>query len=55
MTDRRVCVWFGQHLIIDRTDDEAKAVRYEAAMRRRFASLRVTSEPVSPADLAGVR
>jgi hypothetical protein len=46
-TDRRVCVWFAEHLIADYTADPAAAAAYEAAMRRRFLSLRVTNEPVS--------
>lgn len=46
-TDRRVCVWFGEHLIADYIGDPKTAASYEAAMRRRFLSLRVTNEPVS--------
>jgi hypothetical protein len=45
-THRRVRVWFGAHPIADHTADAEHAVQYEEAMRRRFASLRVTSEPV---------
>jgi len=41
---RRVCVWFGEHKIIDHTSDPAYAARFEDAMRRRFVSLRVTNE-----------
>lgn len=48
-THRRVRVWFGGHPIADHTADAEQAAQYEQAMRRRFASLRVTSEPV-PAD-----
>lgn len=54
-THRRVRVWFGAHPIADHTADTEHAVQYEEAMRRRFASLRVTSEPVredDPADSA---
>jgi hypothetical protein len=43
---RRVRVWFGAHPIADHVADAEQAAQYEAAMRRRFASLRVTSEPV---------
>ena len=43
---RRVRVWFGAHPIADHTADADQAAQYEEAMRRRFASLRVTSEPV---------
>jgi hypothetical protein len=46
-THRRVRVWFGAHPIADHTADAEQAVQYEEAMRRRFASLRVTSEPVA--------
>ncbi|MGY4767541.1 hypothetical protein ACXC9Q_11555 [Kribbella sp. CWNU-51] len=41
---RRVCVWFGEHLVIDHVSDPDYAARFEDAMRRRFASLRVTNE-----------
>jgi hypothetical protein len=45
---RRVCVWFGEHKIIEHVAEPAYAARFEQAMRRRFASLRVTNEPVMP-------
>jgi hypothetical protein len=45
----RVCVWFGEHLIADYTANPEAAAKYEAAMRRRFLSLRVTNEPASAA------
>lgn len=45
-TQRRVRVWFGAHAITDHIATADQAERYEEAMRRRFASLRVTSEPV---------
>ncbi|MEU8227275.1 hypothetical protein [Kribbella sp. NPDC048915] len=45
-THRRVRVWFGAHTIADHTALAEQAEQYEQAMRRRFASLRVTSEPV---------
>ncbi|WUF29757.1 hypothetical protein OHB24_05055 [Kribbella sp. NBC_00482] len=56
----RVRLWFGSHLISDYIGEQEGAARYEAAMRRRFPGLEVTSEllPVagqaadySPADL----
>ena len=47
--DRRVRVWFGEHLIADYTAEPATAIRYQAAMTRRFASLRVTIEPATAA------
>jgi hypothetical protein len=42
---RRVRVWFGDHVIADHTAEVADAVRYQAGMTRRFASLRITIEP----------
>lgn len=44
---RRVRVWFGAHPIADLTTTPEAASEYEAAMRRRFASLRVTNELAS--------
>ena len=44
--DRCVRVWFGEHTIVEHVADADYAARFEAAMRRRFASLRVTNEPV---------
>jgi len=41
---RRVKVMFGDHPIAQYVGDEPHAARYEAAMCRRFPSLRVTSE-----------
>lgn len=46
---RRVRVWFGAHVIEDHVDLPDPAASYEAAMRRRFAGLLVTNEPVAPA------
>jgi hypothetical protein len=46
-TDRRVCVWFGGHKIVEHVAQPDYAARFEAAMRRRFASLRVTNEPLA--------
>jgi len=45
-----VCVWFGEHKIVEYVAEPALAARFEAAMRRRFASLRVTNEPVTVPD-----
>ncbi|TCO47860.1 hypothetical protein EV646_105418 [Kribbella antiqua] len=42
---RRVCVWLGEHLIIDHLSDPAKATWFEYAIQRRHAGLRVTNEP----------
>ena len=49
-TDRRVCVWFGKHKIVEHVSTPDKAERFAAAMRQRFASLRVTNEPVAVSD-----
>jgi hypothetical protein len=46
---RRVCVWFGEHKIVEHISEPDFAARFEAAMRRRFASLNVTNEPVQGA------
>lgn len=47
--ERRVRVWFGEHVIADYTAEPADALRYQAGMTRRFASLRITIEPVTAA------
>jgi hypothetical protein len=52
-TDRCVRVWFGEHIVAEYTAEPETAIRYQAAMTRRFASLRVTIEPAVPdADLS---
>lgn len=43
---RRVQVWFAGHLVIDHISLEPAAREFEQAMRRRFPSMRVTSEEV---------
>ena len=48
--NHRVCVWFGEHLIVEHVAEPAYAARFEVAMRRRFASLRVTNELVMVPD-----
>ncbi|MFD3399848.1 hypothetical protein ACFWUU_04175 [Kribbella sp. NPDC058693] len=48
-TQRRVRVWFGEHVIADYTAEPALAMKYQAGMTRRFASLRVTIEPATAA------
>lgn len=52
-TDRRMCVWFGVHKIVEHVSETDRAEEFETAMRCRFKSLRVTNEPVtvSNADL----
>jgi hypothetical protein len=47
--ERRVRVWFGEHVIADYTAEVADAVRYQAGMTRRFASMRITIEPAPTA------
>ncbi|MEU4604038.1 hypothetical protein AB0F43_13750 [Kribbella sp. NPDC023972] len=47
-TDRRVRMWFGEHVIADYTAEPPDALRYQAGMTRRFASLRITIEPAAP-------
>jgi hypothetical protein len=47
----RVRVWFGPHVIADYQASPHMAARYEQAMRRRFAGLRVTcDEALAAAD-----
>jgi hypothetical protein len=43
-------VWFGDHVVADYRAEAELADRYAAAMSRRFAGLRVTSEPVPDSD-----
>jgi hypothetical protein len=45
---RRVRVWFCEHVIACQVAEPALAARFEAAMRRRFPSCRVTNEPLAP-------
>lgn len=56
---RRVRVWFGETPISDYVAAPDIAERYEAAMRRRFAGLRITNEPLpdlpDPATLRPLR
>ncbi|MGC4939285.1 hypothetical protein [Kribbella sp. DT2] len=47
---RRVCVWYGEHIIAQYIAETPLAERYEQAMRRRFASLRVTNDLLSAAS-----
>lgn len=51
---RRVRVWFGDHIVADYRAEADVADRYAAAMSRRFAGLRVTSEPIPALDPGGV-
>jgi hypothetical protein len=47
---RRVRVWFGDHVVADYRAEADLADRYAAAMSRRFAGLRVSSEPIPESD-----
>jgi len=50
---RRVRVWFGRRLIFDYVAEPDFAQRYEEAMRRRCAGLRITNEPTRRATALG--
>jgi hypothetical protein len=47
---RRVRVWFGEHVIAQYVAEAPLAARYEQAMRRRFAGLKVTNDLLGPLD-----
>ncbi|TDD28546.1 hypothetical protein E1218_06925 [Kribbella turkmenica] len=47
---RRVRVWFGEHVIAQYVAEAPLAARYEQAMRRRFAGLRVTNDVLGAAS-----
>ncbi|MGW7680693.1 hypothetical protein ACWGID_08150 [Kribbella sp. NPDC054772] len=47
---RRVRVWFGDHVVADYRAEAEVADRYAEAMSRRFAGLRVTSDPIPDHD-----
>lgn len=42
----RVRVWFGEHTIADQTFEAEMALRYAAAMERRFPGLKVSKDRV---------
>lgn len=42
--ERRVRVWFGEHVVADYVADWDRAALYAEAMSRRFAGLQVTNE-----------
>ncbi|WP_238161243.1 hypothetical protein [Kribbella antibiotica] len=46
----RVRVWFGDHVVADYSAEAELAARYAEAMSRRFAGLKVTSEPIPVTD-----
>jgi hypothetical protein len=47
---RRVRVWFGEHVIAQYVAEAPLAARYEQAMKRRFAGLKVTNDLLGPLD-----
>ena len=51
---RLVRVWFGEHVIAQNVAEPAMASRYEQAMRRRFAGLRVTNDALGNREAAGL-
>jgi hypothetical protein len=51
---RLVRVWFGEHVIAQNVAEPALASRYEQAMRRRFAGLRVTNDALGHRETAGI-
>ncbi|GAA1716714.1 hypothetical protein GCM10009745_76560 [Kribbella yunnanensis] len=51
---RSVCVWLGQHLVVNHLTDPMNAAEFELVMRQRFASLRVTNEPADTSEMASV-
>jgi hypothetical protein len=51
---RLVRVWFGEHVIAQNVAEPALASRYEHAMRRRFAGLRVTNDALGRREPAGL-
>lgn len=44
--DRRIRVWFGEHVIADYRAERSTAERYAELTQRRFAGLKVTNDPV---------
>jgi hypothetical protein len=47
---RHVKVWFGQHVIGEYVADPDAAARYAAAMDRKFAGLKITTDVVLPGE-----
>lgn len=50
LDQHRVRVWFGEPMVTDYVALPETAACYEAAMRRRFAGLTVTNEPLGEAS-----
>jgi hypothetical protein len=44
---RQVRIWFGSHVVAEYEAGSQMAARYEDAMRRRFAGLRVASDELA--------
>jgi hypothetical protein len=45
-----VRVWFGSHVLVDRTGELPEIARYYLGMKKRYASLLVTIEPTSQTE-----
>ncbi|GAB3953428.1 hypothetical protein GCM10029976_093570 [Kribbella albertanoniae] len=43
-------MWFGDHVVADYSAEAELAERYAQAMSRRFAGLKVTSDPIPVTD-----
>ncbi|MFI5735201.1 hypothetical protein ACIA49_34130 [Kribbella sp. NPDC051587] len=43
-------MWFGDHVVADYSAEAELAERYAEAMARRFAGLKVTSDPIPVTD-----
>lgn len=48
LEQRHVRVWFGEHVIANYVAEAELAERYEKAMDRRFAGLKITNDPIPP-------
>lgn len=48
---RVVRVWFGSRLMTEHHVDRTEAAGFAAAMRHRFAGLRVTDDPAQPSHV----
>jgi hypothetical protein len=47
---RHVRVWFGEHVIAEYVAEPPSAERYAAAMDRKFAGLKITTDVVQPGE-----
>jgi hypothetical protein len=48
----RVCAWLDEHLIVDYIGTPSAAANFENALRRSFATLRITNEDADSVDYA---